>query len=290
MWGIHAIPDSVQWTRWMSCQIGPSHGWVRANLQYNSSAAPDTEITFPRVSVQLYDDPGWAERRNRICRIPFTLKIYIHLTFCLILLHLTLSTKGKVRFLGLSGCQGSSWMQHGKAPRTLKNKHHYPLHSAPTGPDFSWGNIFLQHLGYVSMLHRLHALEWSDNILDNKLKNQWGLLAATGTWESSVVAPQGSENSGLWALGSSLCRWELCQPPPGAGTKPRDVWGWNPCHKPWQVMGGRQQGGGSSPTGMGKAVDGVITCAPPYLLSDSCKPQEPFKKGSACTLMSGIPE
>lgn len=36
-------------------------------------------------------------------------------------------------------------------------------------------------------------------------------------------------------------------------------------------MGGRQQGGGSSPPEMGKAVDGEIAPAP-YLLKGSCKP------------------
>lgn len=56
MWGIHAILDSVQWARWMICQTGPSLGWIRANLQYNSSAASDTKITFSRFYIQLYDD------------------------------------------------------------------------------------------------------------------------------------------------------------------------------------------------------------------------------------------
>lgn len=56
MWGIHAILDSIQWARWMICQIGPSHGWIRANLQYNSSAASDTKITFAGFYIQLSDD------------------------------------------------------------------------------------------------------------------------------------------------------------------------------------------------------------------------------------------
>lgn len=56
MWGIHAILDSIQWARWMICQIGPSHGWIRANLQYNSFAASDTKITFAGFYIQLSDD------------------------------------------------------------------------------------------------------------------------------------------------------------------------------------------------------------------------------------------
>lgn len=56
MWGIHAILDSIQWARWMICQIGPSHGWIGANLQYNSFAASDTKITFAGFYIQLSDD------------------------------------------------------------------------------------------------------------------------------------------------------------------------------------------------------------------------------------------
>lgn len=98
MEGIHAIPDSVQWTRWMICQIGPSHGWIRANLQYNSFAALDTKITFAGFYIRLYDDPGWTERRNKICKIPLALKIYMHLAFplCLPVLHLSQSAKWKL--------------------------------------------------------------------------------------------------------------------------------------------------------------------------------------------------